>query len=147
VNLQAVEWVRRAARALRGGFLVLIDYGHEASVLYSASHAQGTLAVFTRHVVETREGRTPPWLRDPGTTDITSHVDFTSVRRAAEEEGLTTVEVTDQMHFLMGLDLEARVRGTGNGREDLARRLALKTLVVPGGLGTTHHVLVFARAL
>jgi SAM-dependent MidA family methyltransferase len=147
VNLHAMAWMRRAARALQIGFLVLIDYGHEASVLYSASHAQGTLATFTRHVVETREARTAPWLRDPGATDITSHVDFTSIRQAAEAEGLTTIGIVDQMRFLMGLDLEARLHDTGNARRDLARRLALKTLLIPGGLGTTHHVLIFARAL
>src|SRR5262249_28033945 len=37
INLRAVDWVRDAARRLRRGFMVLIDYGHEARDLYSAS--------------------------------------------------------------------------------------------------------------
>ena len=147
VNLRAVEWVRQAARALRHGFLVLVDYGHEASVLYSASHADGTLATFSAHVVETREGgRAAPWLRDPGRSDITAHVDFTSIRRAAEAEGLDAICTVDQMHFLMGLGIETRLQqSAGSGRDDVMRRLALKTLLVPGGLGTSHHVLIFGR--
>ena len=36
INLRAVEWVRDAGRRLRRGFLILIDYGHEAGDLYSA---------------------------------------------------------------------------------------------------------------
>jgi SAM-dependent MidA family methyltransferase len=50
VNLAAVRWTRGAARALRQGFLVLIDYGHEAADLYSAARATGTRMSFRRHV-------------------------------------------------------------------------------------------------
>ena len=49
INLRAVEWVRDAARRLRRGFMILIDYGHEARELYSATHAGGTLTTFARH--------------------------------------------------------------------------------------------------
>ncbi len=147
VNLAALEWVRGAARTLRRGFLVLIDYGHEAQQLYSAAHAQGTLATFTGHVVGAREedGR-PPWLGDPGSSDITAHVDFTSIRRVAETEGFVSLCVVDQMHFLLALGVERRLQeSTGQTREEMTRRLALKTLLVPGGLGTTHHVMIFGR--
>ncbi len=147
INLQAIEWVRRAARAIERGFLVLVDYGHEASVLYSASHAQGTLAAFTGHVIESiDERRDAPWLRDPGTCDITAHVDFTSIRNAAIAGGLEPLCLVDQMHFLLGLGVGDWLRErTGPGRRDLTQRLALKTLLVPGGLGTTHHVMMFGR--
>src|SRR5207248_9379121 len=43
INLRAVEWIREAARRLHRGFIVLIDYGHEARELYSPTHAGGTL--------------------------------------------------------------------------------------------------------
>ena len=77
---------------------------------------------------------------------MTAHVDFTSIRRAAQAEGLDPICLVDQMHFLMGLGLQTRLeQKTGTGREDVMWRLALKTLLVPGGLGTSHHVLVFGR--
>ena len=146
-NLQAIEWVRNAARALRRGFLALIDYGHEAKVLYSASHAQGTLATFTGHVVESfDERRDAPWLRDPGRCDVTAHVDFTSIRDAAVAGGLEPLCLVDQMHFLLGLGVEEWLQEhAGSSRQNLTRRLALKTLLVPGGLGSTHHVMIFGR--
>src|SRR5262245_18918394 len=34
IHLCAVEWMREAARRLRRGFIVLIDYGHDARELY-----------------------------------------------------------------------------------------------------------------
>jgi SAM-dependent MidA family methyltransferase len=149
VNLDGVEWVRRAARALERGFLLLVDYGHEAATLYSASHAAGTLATFTGHVVESREaGRPAPWLRDPGSSDITAHVDFTSIRRTAQSEGLECLCLVDQMHFLLGLGIERRLHATaGNEVDQIVQRLALKTLLVPGGLGTTHQVMIFSKKL
>ena len=30
INLRAVDWIREAAQRLRRGFIILIDYGHEA---------------------------------------------------------------------------------------------------------------------
>ena len=41
INLGAVAWIRDVARRLRRGFVILIDYGHEAHDLYSASHSAG----------------------------------------------------------------------------------------------------------
>src|SRR5206468_2201926 len=49
INLSACEWMREAAQRLRRGFIIVIDYGHEALELYSASHSSGTLTAFHRH--------------------------------------------------------------------------------------------------
>jgi SAM-dependent MidA family methyltransferase len=147
INLRAVDWVRDAARRLRRGFLILIDYGHEARELYSATHAGGTLTSYVRHTsssIDAGEGR-PAWLRHAGKQDLTSHVDFTSVRKAAEDEGLTTIGFLDQTYFILGLlthghalaDFEAQASSS-----DLRR---LKTLLMPGGLGSTHKVLILGR--
>ena len=47
ISLARVDWIRDAARRLRRGFMILIDYGHEARELYSVTHAAGTLTSFT----------------------------------------------------------------------------------------------------
>lgn len=143
----ALTWVRRAARALNRGFLLLIDYGHEAQELYSATHAAGTLTTYRRHRVRNEAaGGTPPWLAEPGERDITAHVDLTAVRGTAEGEGLETLGVLDQTYFLLGLGALDRVAADG-GVTGLRRRLALKSLLVPGGLGSTHKVLIFAKGV
>ena len=48
INLRAIEWVRDAARRLRRGFVVIVDYGHDARELYSAT-LDGTLTTFAAH--------------------------------------------------------------------------------------------------
>ena len=145
VNLAAERWVADAARRLARGFLIFVDYGHDAATLYSASHAAGTLASFRRHASDPAPGG---WLKAPGTQDITAHVDLTAVRLAAEREGLETLAALDQTYFLLGLGAADRLADrTGDEVADLKRRLALKTLLLPGGLGSTHKVLVFGKAV
>jgi SAM-dependent MidA family methyltransferase len=155
INLRAVEWMRDAARRLRRGFVVIVDYGHPARELYSATHSAGTLTTFTSHTTAGPESSssTPPWLQRPGDQDITAHVDFTSVQAAAEAEGLTTLGFLDQTYFLLGL-MGAASEGQRAAHPahmeksfDLKKRLALKTLLMPGGLGSTHKVLILGKGV
>ena len=145
VNLAAVSWLTRARALLHRGFLVLIDYGHPAAELYSATHATGTLASYVSHVVEERrDPHTPPWLVQPGHRDITSHVDLTTVRTVVEGLGCRTLGILDQTYFLLAL--AGDVLGPPDATAaawDTKTRMALKTLVMPGGLGSTHKVMIF----
>ena len=64
---------------------------------------------------------------------------FRSVRAAAEAEGLTTIGFLDQTYFVLGL-LPAL--------SPLPSALTqLKTLLMPGGLGSTHKVLIFGKGV
>jgi len=67
------------------------------------------------------------------------HVDFTSIQRAAEDAGATAIGLLDQTYFLLGLG--AAEMDTA----DLKTRLALKTLLMPGGLGSTVKVLLLGK--
>ena len=148
VSPAAVRWIEETGARLDRGFLVLIDYGHEASELYSATHATGTLATYGAHVQldNAERGGIPPWLKDPGSVDITAHVDLTAVRRAATEVGLDTLAIVDQTYFLLGLGAGDPIESR-DGMTSLKRRLALKTLLLPGGLGSTHKVMVFGKGV
>jgi SAM-dependent MidA family methyltransferase len=138
VSLAAVDWVREAARRLGRGFMILIDYGDEARSLYSEARASGTLGTYRGHrFVGGDTGA--PWVEHPGEQDITAHVDFSSVRAAAETEGCTTLGLMDQTYFLMAL-----ARPYLDSFDERERR-AFKSLVVPGGLGSTMKVLLLAK--
>lgn len=149
VNLAAISWVQNAAKSLVRGFLLLIDYGHPAEALYSDSHATGTLTTFRRHQVgnsasDVDQDGGPAWLAHPGMQDITAHIDWTSVAAAATAEGLDMLGLMDQTHFLLGLGALDDAP-TGADTPSIKHRLALKTLVVPGGLGSTHHVMLLGN--
>lgn len=146
VNLAAPHWLAEAASRLTQGFFILVDYGHLAADLYSASHASGTLTTFSRHTSSGPEAAgLPSWLQHPGEQDITSHVDFTSMQLAAADAGLTVLGLLDQTYFLMGL-LDGTDPFAGlTARDQMKRRLALKTLLMPGGLGSTCKVLLLGK--
>jgi len=142
VNLAALDWMRGAAAALRRGFVVTFDYGYEAADLYAPWRSHGTFLCFHRH-----NPSDDPYARI-GRQDMTSHVDFTSIRRAGEEAGLRTLGLVPQSEFLMNLGLPDALPAIGEGETNLEqyyiRRRAVVELVDPAGLGRI-KVLVLAR--
>jgi hypothetical protein len=53
---------------------------------------------------------------------------------------MTTIGFLDQTYFLLGLVESLDM-------SDVRTRLALKTLVVPGGMGSTHKVLILGKGV
>ena len=94
-------WADATAALLDTGFVLTIDYGRAAGDLYDpALRPHGTLVTYRAH----RQTDAP--LHDVGRQDITAQVDFTSVQRAGEAVGLTTVGNVPQGLFLQRLGLQ-----------------------------------------
>ena len=133
---RALAWIATAAHPLERGLLLLIDYGARAAELYDpVRRPDGTARAFVRHRLH------DDVYAHVGRQDLTAHVDFTSIRRAAEAEGCTTLGFLDQMYFLLALVSERLPR------LNVKERLGLKTLVMPGGLGSTMKVLILAKGV
>jgi SAM-dependent MidA family methyltransferase len=141
VSPAADAWVRDAASSLDRGFLLLFDYCRDAAAPHAGAHAEGTLMSYRAHRADPRE-----WLSAPGDMDLTAHVDLPAVRRAAAEAGLETVGIVDQTYFLLSQGLAERVE-TGHDLHAVHERLAARTLIMPGGLGSTMKALVFAKRI
>jgi len=143
VNLEAPRWIASAAGALDRGYVLTFDYGYEAGDLYAGWRAEGTLLCFYRH-----NPATDPYARI-GRQDITSHVDFTTIRRSGEDAGLTTLGLTTQAEFLGALGIGEALQPPAGERpqmeEYFARRRAVTDLIDTGGLGRV-KVLVQAKA-
>jgi SAM-dependent MidA family methyltransferase len=146
VNLGSLEWMEMVSRVLNEGFVITVDYGHEAEVLYSPFRRNGTLLCYYRHT----------WHDNPyeriGLQDITSHIDFTSLINRGEEMGLRRTGLTTQYRFLIGLGfLEEVQRVIGEDQyslEGIRNRLAMKTLILPnGGMGDVFKVLIQHRGI
>lgn len=131
VNLVALEWVETLARKLARGFVLVVDYGYARDRFYAPERTSGTLQCYGAH-----RRRSSP-LDDVGRTDITAHVDWTSMAERAEECGLTLSGFTDQHHFITGL-LSKRTT------EENERR-ALQTLLHPELLGTRFQYLALSK--
>jgi SAM-dependent MidA family methyltransferase len=132
---------------LRRGYVLLVDYGHEARELYDPARRRGTLLAYHRH--RTNED----FLERPGDQDLTAHVDFTALTRTAEEAGARVLGLTTQARFLVALGAlefleelpEARGEGGGDPAvliDRLRDREALKEIILPGRMGEKFRVLV-----
>jgi SAM-dependent MidA family methyltransferase len=107
------EAVRQIARHLaqHGGIALLIDYGH-------AHSAPGdTLQAVRRHGFA-------PVLASPGEQDLTAHVDFEAVRRAATEAGAAVSALVTQREWLNRLGIGARAAALANANPERAAELA-----------------------
>jgi SAM-dependent MidA family methyltransferase len=142
IGLAAAGWIRDAASRLSRGFVLLFDYGDTAPRLRSLGRPEGTLRAFREHRVSAR------WIDHPGEQDLTAHVDFTALDRAAQAAGLDALGRVDQAKFLLGLGAVERLEAGEATQPQMAalrRRLAAKTLLAPGGIGSTHQAIVFGK--
>jgi SAM-dependent MidA family methyltransferase len=133
VNLEALEWMRQVAQRIDRGCVITIDYGHTAQDLYSLDRKNGTFLCYFRHLTNEE-----PFVR-VGEQDMTSHVDFSSLVSAGEDEGLHLTGFTNQLSFLMGLGVEQMIAALDP--ESPGFRAALH-LLEPHGMGGTFKVLV-----
>ena len=120
-----------AQRVVRnGGAALFIDYGHERSA------SGDTLQAVRRHGFA-------PVLADPGEQDLTSHVDFEAVGRAARETGARVSPVVPQAEWLNRLGIEERARGLIQSNPDRASDIeaALGRLTSPGEMGLLFKVI------
>ena len=133
INLATLEWVETIARKLARGFVLAVDYGYAHDQFYAPERTSGTLQCYAGH----RRVSSP--LQGIGHTDITAHVDWTSVAERAEECGLTLADFTDQHHFITGL-LAQRTPPE-------SERRSLQTLLHPELLGTRFQFLALGKSL
>jgi SAM-dependent MidA family methyltransferase len=91
------SWIGDVSEKVERGLILISDYGFPRSDLHAPWRSEGTLSCYTRH----RRDADP--LVDVGDKDITAHVDFTALARAATSAGCGLAGFTDQHHFLIGL--------------------------------------------
>jgi SAM-dependent MidA family methyltransferase len=139
-GVAACRWLEQAGARLGRGFVLTVDYGHEAAELYNERRQRGTALAYARHTVS------EDLLRSPGEQDLTAHVSFTALELCGRRSGLERTGFVTQLEFLAAM-------GQGNEFADLYEpgasevekirgRLLLKTLIHPEGMGETFRVLI-----
>ena len=113
--------------AAKGGVALLIDYGHERT-------APGdTLQAVRRHGFS-------PVLANPGEQDLTSHVDFEAVARAAREAGAAVTPVMSQGEWLNALGIGQRAASLATMNPERRVELADAVQRLTGQMGNLFKV-------
>ncbi|WP_206513351.1 class I SAM-dependent methyltransferase [Pelagibacterium montanilacus] len=113
IGLAAEKFMARLGRVVapRGGAILAIDYG------YGRTQPGETLQALARHA------HADP-LAEPGAADLTAHVDFETLGRAARMAGLTVAPLVEQGRFLTSLGLAERHAALARANPDKAEALA-----------------------
>jgi SAM-dependent MidA family methyltransferase len=120
--------------------LLLIDYGFPESEYYHSQRVSGTLMAHRAHRATTA------LLADVGLQDITAHVDFSAVARAARRAGGTVVGYTNQATFLIGCGIATLLRGSADAPSGWApQAAALQTLLSEAEMGELFKVIAIAK--
>ena len=116
--------------ATHGGVALIVDYGH------SKSAPGDTLQAVRRHGFV-------PVLADPGEQDLTAHVDFETLGRAAGAAGAKVAPLARQGEWLDRLGIEARAKALGEAHPDRAEEIesAQRRLCDPGQMGDLFKVM------
>ena len=132
-RLDGGAWMRQVAQALDTGFVITIDYGHEARELYSERRRNGTLQTYYKH---TQGGSLYQRI---GRQDISAFVDFTLLQSEGRAAGLTTLAYTTQADLLSALGMDDMLRCARAtppaDPQRAANLMAMRELVNPSGLG------------
>jgi SAM-dependent MidA family methyltransferase len=140
VNLEACVWIAEMGAKLSRGFVLTIDYGHEAAELYNHLHMRGTLLAYEKHRASEN------FFRAPGQQDLTAHVNFTALDRHGARAGLQRTGFASQSNFLLSLarysDFADLQSPTMNESQQTRARLLFKTLICPEGMGETFQILI-----
>jgi SAM-dependent MidA family methyltransferase len=145
VNRQAPAWIHAVAAKLTYGFVLTIDYGDMANRLFTPDRPRGTLLAYRGHTAA------EDFFTAPGETDLTAHVNFSSLIDAGKAEGLEFAGFTTQERFLLALGEANQLADVYDPAqtdlEMLQARLKLKRLISPEGMGSIFKVLVQQRGV
>lgn len=140
VGLAGLDWYDSALRLLDLGHVITIDYGFDAEMLYHPSRRNGTLRGFYRHTL------TDDPYQHIGEQDLTADVNFTALIKRGEELGWQTEFYNKQSKFLFQGNILQRLTSTVGAdpfaSPDMKRNMAIKQLLLPGGIGDHFTVLI-----
>ena len=136
ICLAAADLVATLAHSLEAGRAYFFDYGFPAREYYHPQRSMGTLMCHLRH-----HAHGDP-LVYPGLQDITAHVDFTAVARAALAQGLAVADYGTLAGWLVAAGITDHL---GRLAADSARYLpavsAVQKLLSPAEMGELFKVL------
>ena len=135
ISPATVQWAHGLSAELTEGVVLVLDYGREGVALRDpASRMAGTALAYQGHRA------TPDLLGEPGSRDLTAHLDLTLLRTAAEAGGLRHLASTNQARFLATAGVDSEVARTRTGpaatlEGAIALRSALAQLMDPRRMG------------
>jgi len=143
-NPHLADWQAAVSRSMQRGFVFCVDYGYAQSEYYRPGRIEGTLLAHLRHEPVNDV------LADPGSRDITAHVDFTALGRAGADAGLDMSCWMAQGVWLAqspGVQSYIQQAVARPSAESAAAMASAKRMLLPQGMGEMFKLSVQAKGL
>jgi SAM-dependent MidA family methyltransferase len=144
IHPHSVAWITAVSQALTSGLFITLDYGFPASEFFHPQREEGTLMAHHRHHAITD----PLYL--PGLCDLTSHVEWSSLAKAALAAGAKEIYFNNQGNFLLeaGIgDLVLEKMDPANATAFLPVSNALQKLLSEAEMGELFKVFAFTKGI
>jgi len=135
INLNISDYLKRLDNILSEGFVISIDYGYAAREYYATGRNRGSLLCYHKHTANEN-----PY-RNVGDQDITTHVNFTSLKNWGTVLGMNSLGYCPQGIFLASLGIDEIVSNELETNPNFQiEMLKIKGLLF--GMGDSHKVLI-----
>lgn len=135
VNLKMKSLIETLSEKLEKGYVLIFDYGYLAEEYYCSERKRGTLLCYYKHTINEN-----PYT-NIGSQDITAHVNFTALKKWAEDSGFECVGYFSQSNYLISL-CDEKVLGEIYQKNLIQH---FKRLVLPQGMGESHRVMILSK--
>jgi len=143
-NPALADWQTGLARIIQSGFVFTVDYGYSQQEYYRQARVEGTLLA---HVEQTASEDV---LSEPGSRDITAHVDFTALIRAGEQAGLKPQLWMSQGGWLaQSPSVQSLLQSLAAQNDAISMHLLAhaKRMMMPFGMGEVFKLLIQSKGV
>ncbi|MBS0287132.1 MAG: SAM-dependent methyltransferase [Proteobacteria bacterium] len=137
INVELAPWVSALSNILSKGVMLFIDYGFPNHEYYHPSRHMGTLMCHYRHHAH------PDPLRYIGLQDITAHVDFSALAKAAMSAQCDVLGYTTQAAFLLSNNILEN--HSLDAQEQLKISQQIQKLTAPHEMGELFKVMALGK--
>ena len=143
-NPALAEWQQALGRIIEKGFVFTVDYGYSQQEYYRKARVEGTLLA---HV---GQRTSEDVLSDPGSRDITAHVDFTALVNHGRAAGLTPLLWMSQGGWLaQSPSVQSLIQSLAAQNDKVSLHLLAhaKRMLMPFGMGEVFKLLVQSKGI
>jgi len=143
-NPALADWQAELARIIQCGFVFTVDYGYSQQEYYRQARVEGTLLA---HVEQTADEDV---LSNPGSRDITAHIDFSTLVRAGEHAGLKPLLWMSQGGWLaQSPSVQSLIQSLAAQNDKVSMHLLAhaKRMMMPFGMGEVFKLLIQCKGM
>lgn len=143
-NPALADWQQELGRVICKGFAFTVDYGYAQQEYYRQARTEGTL------LAHLQQSASEDLLTDPGSRDITAHVDFSALVAHGRKAGLSPLLWMSQGGWLaQSPSVQALIDTLAKQNDKVSLHLLAhaKRMLMPFGMGEVFKLLVQSKGI